>query len=287
MRYSFLRMPNAFTLDVVMTNDQRTSLEVPDPATLTVYDVKSAMYAASGNVPAEAMTLTDHNGTVLQDSQTVDSVHLDALNHRVTLDAPALRAQVTGASVSTTATFIGYLVLSLVLLILFFVFISFSESAYDAVERTYTRLSQRQWREGRPSVLVELLIFFAVLLFFGIMMWQLAAHGSSSDAANTYGSSPVYPNPDDPLRPEHIDVPKERKKKMTTKERVLAIVGTVVLVLLIALVAYALRSKWVQGKIQELRDHTSNRRNREMATKPRRDNGPASASDYDNDWRIS
>ena len=280
-------MPNAFTLDVVMTNGQQTRLEVPDPDTLTVYDVKSAMYAPSGNVPAEAMTLTDHSGTVLQDNQTVVSAHLDAFNNRVTLDAPALRAQVTGVGVSTTAQFVGYLVLSLVLLVLLFVFISFSESAYDAVERTYTRLSRRQWREGRPSVLVELLIFFVVLLFFGIMMWQLAVHASSSDAANKYGSSPVYPNPDDPLRPEDVDVPKERKKKMTTKESVLAIVGTMVLVLLVALVAYAFRSKWVQGKIQDLRDHTSNRRNRETATERRRDAGPASASDADDDWLSS
>ena len=29
----------------------------------------------------------------------------------------------------------------------------------------------------------------------------------------------TYPNPDDPLRPEHIDVPKARKKKMTTSTR--------------------------------------------------------------------
>ena len=279
-------MPNAFTLDVVMTNGQHRSLEVPDPATLTVYDVKSAMYAVSGDVSAEAMTLTDHNGTVLQDNQTVSEAHLDALNNRVTLDAPALRAQVSNVGVSTTATFVGYLVLSIVLLVLLFVLLSFSESAYDAVERTYTRLSRRQWREGRPSVLVELLIFFAVLLFFGIMMWQLAVHGSSSDAANTYGSSPIYPNPDDPLRPEQVDVPKERKKKMTTKERVLAIVGTVVLVLLVALVAYAFRSKWVQGKIQEIRDHTSNRHNRYKATE-RRHAEPTSASDANDDGWLS
>lgn len=278
---------HGFLLDVTLTNGAHTSLEVSDPGTLTIYDVKDALYGVSGKVPANEMTLTDHNGTVLQDEQTVADARLDSVNNRVTVDAPALRARAEGVGVSTTAAFVGYLVLSLVLLVLFFVFISFSESAYDAVERTYTRLSRRQWREGRPSVLVELLIFFAVLLFFGIMMWQLAVHGSSSDAANTYGSSPVYPNPNDPLRPEHIDVPKERKKKMTTKERVLAIVGTVVLVLLVALVAYACRSKWVQGKIQELRDHTSNRRNRETATMRRRDAGPASASDADDDWLSS
>lgn len=245
-------MPNAFLLDVVLTNGQRMSLDVSDPATLTVYDVKSAMFTGSGNIPAEEMTMMDHNGTVLQDEQTVDNAHLDALNNRVTLDAPALRAQVEGVSVSTTATFVGYLVLSLVLFVLFFVLSSFSESAYNAVERTYTRLSKRQWREGRPSVLVELLIFFSVLLFFGILMWQLALQGSSSDAANQYGSSPVYPNPDDPLQPAHVDVPKERKKKMTTKERILAVVGVLVLVLLVALIAYAFRSKWVHGKIRDI-----------------------------------
>ena len=121
-------------------------------------------------------------------------------------------------------------------------------------------------------MLVELLIFFAVLLS-KIMMWQLP-HGSSSDAANKYGSSPVYPNPNDPLRPEHIDVPKERKKKMTTKERVLAIVGTVCRCW--SRSWRTLVQQMVQGRYRFLRDHTSNRRNHETATMRRRD-APASA----------
>ena len=193
---------------------------------------------------------------------TIADAHLDSLNNRVKLDAPALHK---GVDVSTTAMFVGYLVLSLVLLVLFFVFISYSESAYDAIERTYTRLSKRQWREGRQSVFIELIIFFAVLLFFSILLWQLAVQGAKSDAANEYGSDPVYPNPEDPLQPENADVPKERKKKMTIKDRIIAIVSIIAFVLFVALIAYTFSSEWAQDKIQDIRDHIGNRRNRERS----------------------
>lgn len=251
----------SFLLDVTQSNGIRTNLEVDDPSTLTIADVKQTLSnTMNGTPPAYEITLTDRSGTVLLDDRTIEEAHLDSLNNRIRMDAPSLRKHTRA---STTAEFVGYLILSLVLLVLLFVFISFSESAYDAVEQVYTRMSRRQWREGRPSVLVELMVFFGVLVFFGIMMWQLAVHGSSSDAANKYGSNPSYPNPTDPQHPEHTNVPKERKKKMTTKERVLAVVGTLVLVLLIALIAYAFQSTWVQGKIQGMRDHIGNRRNRE------------------------
>lgn len=276
---------SSFELQVEYADGTTTRLEIDSPSTLTVRDVKAALYSPTGGLGPDQMWVTDVQGQLLSDDQTVAGAHLDALNNRVRLGTTGDRRR---APASTTAEFVGYLVLSLVLLVLFFVFISYSESAYDAIERSVTRYSRRQWRAGRPSVLVELVIFFGVLLFFGVLMWQLAVQGSSNDAANTYGSSPVYPNPDDPLSPEHVDVPKERKKKMTTKERVLAVVGVVVLVLLVALVAYALRSKWVQGKIQDLRDHTSNRFNRQRADSRRQETGASSAaSDADDDWLSS
>lgn len=252
----------SFLLDVTQSNGMRTNLEVDEPSTLTIADVKQTLSNSMNGTPtASELTLTDRSGTVLRNDQTIDEAHLDSLNNRIRMDAPSFHET---PRASTTAEFVGYLILSLVLLVLLFVFISFSESAYDAVERVYTRMSRRQWREGRPSVLVELVVFFGVLAFFGIMMWQLAAHTSSSDAANTYGSNPSYPNPSDPQNPEYVNVPKERKKKMTTKERVLAVLSTFVAVLLIALIAYAFQSTWVQGKIQGMRDHIGNLRNREV-----------------------
>lgn len=284
--HSFAWMPDQhpFLLDVVSTTGTRTSLQVDDPSTMTVSDLKDALSMPNGGVPANEMILSDSHNTVLNDTQTVSAAKLDALNHRVHLDSPAFRQPIPA---STTAEFVGYLVLSMVFLVLLFVFISYSESAYDAAERVYSRLSKRQWREGRPSVLVELVVFFGVLLFFGAMMWQLAAHSSPSHAANRYGTSPVYPNPNDPLKSEHVDVPETRKKKMTTKERILAVVGVIVLVLLIALVAYCYKSKWVQSNLQVLRDHTSNRWNRQRTHNRQRDASPSAGDDDGDDWLSS
>ena len=93
------------------------------------------------------------------------------------------------------------------------------------------------------------------------MIWQLAVQTSSSDYANQYGTSTIYPNTDDPLKSSEtdIEIPKARKKKMTTKERVLSILLVIVVILLVILLSYAYRNKWVQDKFTEIREHTSNR----------------------------
>lgn len=240
-------------LEVTTNHGHLEKLEIDNPETKTVYDLKNTL-SVPYEIPILHMTITDVHGNVLQDNQTVSDANLDAVNNRVTLTSPMLRQTVPQNS---SAKFVGYSILVLIALLLLFMLVGFAESSYNSVERMFKRMSTSQWREGRPSVFVELLIFFSVLVLFGLMVWQLALNTSSSDAANEYGSSDIYPNPNDPLQPESAPIPAERSKKLSIKQRLLAILGVIVIVLVLVLIAYCLKSEKVQDVVHRLVDKKS------------------------------
>jgi hypothetical protein len=237
-------------LEVTTTHGHLEKLEIDDPDTKTVYDLKNTL-SVPYEIPIQHMTITDTHGNVLQDNQTVSEVKLDAVNNRVTLTSPMFRPSV---SQNSSAKFVGYLILVLIALLLLFVIVGFAESSYNSVNSMFKRMTTKQWREGRPSVFVELLIFFGVLVLFALMIWQLALNTSSSDAANEYGSSDIYPNPNDPLQPDSVPIPAERPKKLSIKQRLLAILGVIVIILLLILVAYFLKNEKVQDAVHRLVD---------------------------------
>ena len=242
------------TLEVTTSQGHTEKLEIDDPETKTVYDLKNTL-SVPYEIPIIHMTLTDIHGNVLQDSQTVSDAKLDAVNHRITLVSPMLAKPVPQ---NTPLKFAGYLILVVFALLVLFVIVGFAESSYNSVNNMFKRMSTTQWREGRPSVFVELLIFFGVLVLFGLMVWQLALNTSGSDAANEYGSSDIYPNPEDPLQPvETAPVPTERPKKLSIKQRILAILGVIVIVLLLVLIAYCLKSEKIQDAVHRLVDKKS------------------------------
>lgn len=260
-------MPASYTIIGTDPQGVQYPLDVDDQTRIA--DVKATLGKEAGLGVSDDVTMS-RNGNALDGFATVADAQLNRVTRfEFTSKAFASRTIQGDTSGSTTAAFVGYVVLSGVLLVLLFVLVSYTESAYRGAEGLFERLRSQKWRAERQPVIVELVIFGLVLLGFGSLLWALAATTHPNEAANRYGGSPTFPNTNDPA---NSHVPKDRHKGHTHKQTVIAILSVVGIFTLFGIVALLCKSERVRDGIDQLR-HRLRHRNGSSA--------PASASTYD------
>jgi hypothetical protein len=151
---------------------------------------------------------------------------------------------------SSSIEFAGYVVTSIIILMILFMVVSYAESAYNSVESLVNRLYVRRWKLERPPVFIEIFVFLAVLICFAVLMWKLAI-------------IPPPAKPDPPSQPTIPSKPKPPpvppKKDQTQNHKLWMIMGVIVAIIIV--VAVALSSDTLQKVSMKVWNYTGRKNN--------------------------